>query len=85
MTTGAIIRLVLQALVFIAWAFLMYRTLFTLRNRNEGQTGGTFPTTGGFMAQLKHWWQNPDDRLDRNTLLWLTFVLLTMIATSAVL
>ena len=78
MTTAGIIRLVLQALVFIAWAFMMYRMLFTLRARNEDQTGGAFPSTGGFMTQLKYWLSSEEDRQDRKTLLFLTFVLIAM-------
>lgn len=78
MTTGDIIRLVLQTLVFIAWAFMAYRLFSTLRARNEDQAGGV-------MGHLKHWWQNPDDRPDRNTLVWLTLVLLAMFATNTLL
>lgn len=80
MTTGQTIRLVLQALVFIAWAFMMYRMLFTIRARDTDQTGGPFPSTGGFMAQLKFWLSSKEDRNDRKTLFFLTFVLVTMIA-----
>ncbi len=80
MTTGQTIRLVLQALVFIAWAFMMYRMLFTIHARDADQTGGPFPSTGGFMAQLKFWLSSEEDRNDRKTLFFLTFVLVTMIA-----
>ncbi|MEX3017700.1 hypothetical protein [Gymnodinialimonas hymeniacidonis] len=78
MTTGAIIRLVLQALVFIAWAFMMYSVLFKFRRRNEDQTGGAFPSTGGFMAQAKYWLKSEEDRQERKTLFFLTFVLIAM-------
>jgi hypothetical protein len=75
MTTGAIIRLVLQALVFIAWAFLTYRMLVTLRTRSEQQTG---QASGGMLAQFKHWMKSDEDKQDRKTLVFLTFVLVAM-------
>ncbi|MEJ6390253.1 hypothetical protein [Gymnodinialimonas ulvae] len=78
MTTGAIIRLVLQALVFLAWAFMMYRMLFTLRARNQEQTGQTFAGPAGFLTQFKHWLKSEEDRQDRKTLFFLTFVLIAM-------
>lgn len=84
MTTGAIIRLVLQVLVFIAWAYMMYRMLFTIRARNEDQTGGAFPSTGGFMAQLKYWLKSDEDKQDRKTLFFLTFVLIAMNVINAI-
>lgn len=85
MNTGDMIRLGLQALVFIAWAVMMFAVLFKFRRRNEDSTGGTFPTTGGFIAQVKHWLQSPEDRQERNTLLWLTLVLIAMMATNVLL
>jgi hypothetical protein len=78
MSTGAIIRLVLQALVFAAWAFMMYRTLFTFRSRDADQNGGPFPSTGGFIAQAKYWLKSDEDKSDRKTLFFLTFVLIAM-------
>ena len=52
---------------------------------SEDTTGGAFPTIGGCMAQPKHWWQSPDDRNERNTLVWLTLVLIAMMATNVLL
>lgn len=78
MTTGQSIRLALQALVFIAWAFMMFRTLFLFRSRDADQGGGPFPSTGGFIAQLKYWLGSEEDRNERKTLFFLTFVLFAM-------
>jgi len=83
MTTSGIIRLVLQALVFIAWAGMMFRTLFLMRRRNEDQTGGAFPSTGGFIAQVKYWLSSDEDKQERRTLLILTLVLVVMNVTNA--
>lgn len=80
MSTSQIIRFVLEALVFAAWAFMMYRMLFTLRSRDADQNGGPFPSTGGFIAQLKFWLKSDEDKQDRKTLFFLTFVLVAMIA-----
>lgn len=78
MTTADIIRLVLQVLVFIAWAFMMYKMLLTLRQRNQDETGGLFPSTGGFLAQFGYWMKSDEDKMDRKTLVFLTFVLIAM-------
>ncbi|WP_224816303.1 hypothetical protein [Hasllibacter sp. MH4015] len=73
MTTGATIRFILEVLVFIAWAFMAYSVWSKLRRRDADQAHG-------FSAQLRHWWSNDADRQERNTLVWLTLVLLAMLA-----
>ena len=85
MSTGQTIQLVLQGLVFLAWAALMFRTLFLLRSRSVSETGGAFPGPGQFLTQLGRWLRAPEDRQDRNTLFFLTFVLAAMIASSVLL
>ena len=82
MSTGQIIQLVLQGLVFLAWAGLMFRTLFLLRRRAEAETGQTFAGPGQFLTQLGRWLRAPEDKTDRSTLFFLTFVLFAMIASS---
>ena len=71
MTTAITIRLVLLGLVFVAWAWLMFRTLSILNDRTQGG--------GSFLSELGRWFRNTEDRRDRNTLLFLTFVLAAMI------
>ncbi len=71
MSTAATIRLVLLLLVFIAWAWLAFRTLTVVSDRAKAD--------GSFLSQLGQWFRDPDDRRDRNTLLFLTFVLAAMI------
>ena len=85
MSTGQIIQLVLQGLVFIVWAIMMYRTLFLFRRRAAEETGRPFPGTGQFLKQAGRWLRSPEDRSERNTLLFLTFVLVVMVASSALL
>lgn len=77
MSTGQIIRFILEALVFAAWAYMVYRTVTTLREREEaaGKGGG-----GGMVAQFKAWLKNEGDQQDRKTVFFLTFVLAAMLA-----
>lgn len=76
MTTGQIIRLGLQSFVFIAWAFMMFRTLGLFRARDADQSGGPFPSTGGFISQVKYWLNSEEDRNGRRALLLLTLALI---------
>jgi hypothetical protein len=81
MSTGQIIQTVLMGLVFLAWAGLMFRTLGVLRRRAERETGQGVAGPGAFVKQLGHWARAAGDRSERNTLAFLTFVLLVMIGT----
>ncbi len=85
MTTGQTIQFVLQGLVFIAWAWLMFRTLVLLRTRAVADTGATAPGPSQFIRQAARWLRAPEDRADRKTLGFLTFVLLVMTLTSVLL
>ncbi|MCU4651524.1 hypothetical protein N8I71_01690 [Roseibacterium sp. SDUM158016] len=58
--TGSIIRLVLLALVFLAWAWILFGAI-----RHEGGFG--------------KWFGGAETRRDRNTFLFLTFVLAVMV------
>ena len=85
MTTGAVIRMVLMGAVFLLWAAWMFRTLALLRRRAAEDGGPLFPGPGGFLRQARRWLTAPEDRQDRNTLGFLTFVLAAMIASQALL
>lgn len=69
----------LQALVFVVWAFLMYRNLFMLRRRAVDQTGRPFPgpvtTARGFADFVRR----PEFRRDRNLLGLVTLALFVLI------
>lgn len=78
MSTGQTIRLALQSIVFLIWAIMMFRTLFLLRSRSQDQGGPMIPTVGGFTGQLKYWLTSEEDRSERKTLFFLTFVLFAM-------
>lgn len=83
MTGPEIFRLVLQGLVFAVWAFLLFSVLFKLRARAEKETGKPFPGPGTALRQWGKWFRAPEDRRERNTLLFLTLVLLAMTAMTA--
>jgi heme/copper-type cytochrome/quinol oxidase subunit 3 len=83
MTGPDIFRLVLQGLVFVVWAFMLFSVLFKLRTRAEKETGKPWPGPITALRQWGKWFRAPEDRRERNTLLFLTFVLLAMAATTA--
>lgn len=64
MSGALIFQLILLVLVFIAWAWLLLRTISVARSR------------GGIGA----WLRSAEDRKDRNTFLFLTVVLAIMLA-----
>jgi len=78
MNTTQSILLMLQAVVFAAWAILMFWTLFSLRARDADVNGGLFPSTGGFITQLKYWLKSDEDRRNRLILLLLTAALFAL-------
>ncbi|WP_296426120.1 hypothetical protein [Yoonia sp.] len=80
MAGGEIIRLVLMTLVFLAWSFMMFRMLFTIRRRVVDETGVMFPGPFWFLTGLRQWLTSPQDRTDRRALFFLTFVMFAMIA-----
>lgn len=83
MSTGQTIQLVLQGLVFLAWAALMFRTLFLLRDRAAEETGSTFPGPVQFITQAGRWLKSDEDKAERKTLFFMTFVLLAMSLSTA--
>lgn len=83
MTTGGTIRLLLQGAVFILWAAMMFRMLYVLNKRSKEQGGPDIPTVGGFTKQLGYWLRSDEDKSERKTLLFLTFVIIAMSLTNA--
>ena len=79
MSTGQLIRLTTMGIVFLLWAWTMFRTLFLLRQRDTEGSGAMVQSTGGFLRQLGYWLRSPEDRADRKTLLFLTAALAVMI------
>ncbi|MBT8410267.1 MAG: hypothetical protein KJP02_00530 [Octadecabacter sp.] len=85
MTGTGIFRLVLQGLVFVVWAYMLFSVMFKLRRRAEAETGQTFPGPRTALRQWGRWLSAPEDRQERNAILFLTFVLLVMSVLPAVL
>lgn len=82
MTTATIIRLTLQFLVFLAWAFCMFKMLFDVRRIAAERTGNMIPGPVAFLSALRQWGRAQETRPDRNLILFLTFVLFAMIGAS---
>jgi hypothetical protein len=78
MSTGQIIQTVLMGLVFIAWAALMLRAI-ALWWRRAQEAGG------GALQQVGQWLRAPEDKSERGTLMFLSFVLLVMVGTTLLL
>lgn len=72
------ILLTLQGLVFLAWAIMMFRTLFLFRRRNARQSGAMFPGVGAFLRQARYWLSSAEDRRDRRLLLGLTLAVFAL-------
>lgn len=83
MTTGSIVRLSLQALIFVGWAFMMFRTMFLFRKRDLHQSGRMFHGPTGFAKQAEYWLRSEEDRRDRRLLLVFTLLLFASIALNA--
>ncbi|MEX0282848.1 MAG: hypothetical protein AB3N13_16825 [Arenibacterium sp.] len=73
----------LGSLIFAAWAFFMFLTLFRLRKRGADQTGQTFPGPLATLRQWHHWLTSPEDRRDRRLLGGLTLALVTWVGVNA--
>lgn len=67
MSGATVFQIILLLLVFLAWAWLVYRTINVLQAR------------GGVGRELGKWFKSPEDKKDRNTLFFLTFVLAAML------
>ena len=69
MTGALIFRLVLLVLVAIAWGWLATRVVGVMATYE-----------GGFAQRLGQWLRSPEEKRDRSTFLFLTFVLVAMLA-----
>lgn len=83
MSTGGTIRLALQGIVFLLWAAMMFRALYVVNQRSNDARGSNMPSTGGFITQLGHWLRSDEDKNERKTLFFLTFVMVAMNVTNA--
>ena len=76
MTITRIVLLALGAVIFIAWATLMFRTLFLLRRRAEAESGKPFPGPGQSLRQWGRFFRGIEDRRLRSRLLGATMAML---------
>ncbi|MBF9042781.1 hypothetical protein HKCCE4037_05555 [Rhodobacterales bacterium HKCCE4037] len=83
MSTGAILQLAFQGVVFAGWAVLMFRTMFLFRKRDLHQSGRMFHGPTGFVKQAEYWLRSEEDKRDRRLLLVFTLLLFASIALNA--
>ena len=75
----------LLAVLFVAWAGLMFRALFLLRARAVQRSGSTFPGLGATLDSYGAFLTLPEFRRDRRILGALTLALFGMIAVTVAL
>ncbi|WP_216859414.1 hypothetical protein [Sulfitobacter aestuariivivens] len=61
--------------LFIAWAGMMFRTLFAHRKRIAQRTGRPIPGVGDSLREWRHWWRSDDLKFERRLLIFLTITL----------
>lgn len=69
MSAERIVMLAIGAVIFTAWAALMFRMLFLLRKRAEEESGKPFPGPG---ETMNHWGRFFRGKRDRKLRQWLT-------------
>jgi len=67
-----IISLLMSGLVFLMWAFSMFRVLFSLRRRAVARTGKTWPGPIDTLHEWGIWLREPDYQRERRQLLLMT-------------
>ncbi|KEJ95048.1 hypothetical protein SAMN05444149_103108 [Pseudosulfitobacter pseudonitzschiae] len=78
MTTWGAVFLVVQGLVFVLWAFQMFRALFQARRIAVAKSGRMWPGPFAALAALRDWARSHPR--ERNQLLVTTAVLFLFIA-----
>lgn len=68
--------LILQGLLFIAWAACAFRWLFHLRRRGMARSGAMFPGPGAMLRAIGAWARDPAERSFRWLLIGLTVALM---------
>ncbi len=77
------ILLGLQSVVFVAWAFVMFRTLFAQKRRATMRTGKALPGPLEALREWGIWWRNPRMQAERRLLIGLTLCLIVLIGASS--
>ena len=83
MTPLQITLITLQGILFFAWAFTMFQTLFRVRALAVERTRNLWPGPRASASTLAVWWRDPTQRPLRNRLILLTLLLFGTMALSA--
>lgn len=78
MTPFGILAYVLTAIVFVMWAFSMFRTLFAMRRRASARTGKSLPGPIDTMTEWGIWLRMPEYQRERRQLLFQTIAMIAL-------
>lgn len=76
MSTATLTLMILQGLLFIVWAYLMFSTLFLLTRRARRETSEAFPNPIAALKQWRLWFTSKEDRIARLRLGFCTLALI---------
>ena len=80
MANLGIIALGLAGVVFAAWAYMMFRTMFLIRKRAAERTGKMFPGPLTALEEYKIFFTSENDKKEKNLLLVTTLGVLVTTA-----
>lgn len=78
MTPLGILAYVFSGLVFVMWAFSMFRTLFAMRRRVSARTGKALPGPVDTLTEWAIWLRAPRFRAERRQLLFQTVAMIAL-------
>jgi len=84
MSGSSAVILVIQGLVFAAWAFVAFRTLFDITGRARRLSGKLLPGPGWAVHAWANWWRDRRVRHHRLQLVGLTIAMFVLIVVFAV-
>jgi hypothetical protein len=79
----SIISMIFTGIVFLMWAFSMFRTLFTLRSKAITRTGKTMPGPVDTLHEIGIWIRDPAARSERRQLLIMTIMVIMLSSLAA--
>jgi hypothetical protein len=79
MSVLAAVILVFEGLVFAAWAFVAFRTLFDVTGRARRLSGKMFPGPGWAVHAWANWWRDRSTHRHRLQFIGLTIALFVLI------
>ena len=78
MTPLGILSYVLTAIVFVMWAFAVFRVTFGMRKRAAARTGKSFPGPVDTLREWGHWLRDPAYSKERRQLFFQTIAVIAL-------